>query len=121
MDPSDHPTEPSGEDSAADISTALGKWYDANPDVRRLRATEHDSVLHVLIVLEPTPDDDDTLPVWLAKSSRWMNDLRSLTERELHLQMIVPADFDESSLDPEKPMIADLDWRDTFASRGTAG
>lgn len=108
----------SGEPNAfLEIAAALGKWYDATPDIRRLRATQQASVIHVLIALEPTADDDDTLPIWLAKSSRWMNDLQSLTNRDMHLEMSVSAAFDESPLGPETPMITELSWRDSSASR----
>ena len=106
----------SSEEFLTQVATALRKWYDANPDVRRLRATQHASAIHVFIELEPTPDGDDTLPVWLANSDRWTSDLRSLTNCDMRLEMFVSAAFDESDVDSDTATIAELSWRDPSAS-----
>lgn len=115
MNPIDNETA-SSEEFLTQVATALRKWYDANPDVRRLRATQQASAIHVFIELVPTPDGDDTLPVWLANSDRWTSDLRSLTDCDMRLEMIVSAAFEESG-DADTSMITELSWRDPSASR----
>ena len=105
------PTDPRQIAVASDCFT---RWYAANESIRRLRAVEErDSLIVVLIALEPTSDGDDALPVWLAKSSQWANELAGLTRREVQLQLRNSNDFEAPGASAAT-MIAELSWRDPW-------
>jgi len=96
----------------AELPTALAQWYGAEPSIRRLWAIEARDALIVFVALEPTSDGDDTLPVWFANNRAWTNDLKSLTQREVQLQLSVSGVLDKSDVDADAAMIVALDWRD---------
>lgn len=99
---------------AEELPTALSKWYTAHSSIRRLWAVEEQEALVVFITLEPTSDGDDAFPTWLAKSHDWAGDLRTRTSREVHLKLIVSGTFEDSYVEPECAMIAQLSWRDPW-------
>lgn len=104
------PTDPRQIAVASDCFT---QWYAANESVRRLWAVEdRDSLIVVFIALEPTSDGDDALPVWLAKSSQWANELAELTRREVQLQLLGANDFEERV--SAATTVAALSWRDPW-------
>jgi len=105
------PTDPQ---EIAAVSDCFSKWYAVNDSIRRLRAVEqHGSLIIVFLALEPTSDGDDALPVWLAKSQQWANELAVLTRREVQLQLLDSSGFAEPDVDAAA-MIAELSWRDPW-------
>lgn len=100
------------------MSAALSNWYAAHSPVRRLRAIDDPAALIVYIWLEPTSDGDDALPVWLANSRRWANDLMLLADREVQLNLLVSGTAAESHVDVDADaaatVVAELSWRDSW-------
>ena len=47
-------------------SAAFAAWYATHSSVRRLRAVRNSYQLRILVTLEPTHDDCDAYPAWLA-------------------------------------------------------
>jgi hypothetical protein len=99
-----------------EIPATLCRWYAAHSPIRRLWALEDRDELIVFVTLEPTPDGDDTLPVWLTKSRDWANDLRARTNREVQLKLIVSGVFEKSYVNADAAMIVELSWRDSWTS-----
>ena len=64
------------------------------------------------MLLEPTPDGNDVLPNWLGNYHRWTRDLQALTSRTVWLGTT----FDEPDVDGDAIVIAELNWRDPWAS-----
>ena len=98
------------------ISAALANWYAAHSSIRRLWALDSPAELLVFITLEPTSDGDDALPVWLANNQDWAVDLQSHTHREIQLRLIASGVLETSYVDADAAMIAELSWRDPWAS-----
>ena len=109
------PSSPAKQD-AADIPIALERWYAAHSSIRNLWAVEDPDALTVFVRLEPTSDGDDPFPVWFAMNDDWANDLRTCTNREVQLELIVTDVLPESYVDSGSAMIAELSWRDPWAS-----
>lgn len=100
-----------------DFAAALAKWYASHPSIRHLWAIEDSVALKILVTLEPTADGDDTLPVWLARSDDWANDLRMLAGRKVQLRLLVADALVESYVKPDAVTITEVSWRDSwFAS-----
>jgi hypothetical protein len=99
-----------------EIRTALAKWYAAHSSIRRLWAIDDPVALIVLVTLEPTSDNDDTLPVWLAMKRDWTNHLKSLVNREVQLRLTVAGAFEDSYVNTNAAVIAELSWRDSWVS-----
>ncbi len=91
---------------------ALADWYDAHPDVRRLWAIRGALALNVVITLEPTVDDSDTSPPWLACGRRWTSELQSLTNSTVSLELLEEPLASEFDIEFEGEIIAALSWRD---------
>jgi len=104
------------EPEVTEISAALARWYADHASIRRLRAIRDPIALIVFIALEPTSDGDDTLPVWLAKHRDWADDLRLLAHREVQLKLIVSRALEESYVNADAAVIAELSWRDFWES-----
>lgn len=97
-----------------ELPNTLARWYAAQSSIRRLRAVEDEDALLVFIALEPTSDGDDTLPVWLARSHDWANDLRSLTRRDVRLELLASNLFEVPHVGTDAAIVAELDWRETW-------
>jgi len=91
---------------------ALADWYDAHPGVRRLWAIQDALALNVIITLEPTVDNSDTSPAWLACSRRWASEIQSLTGNTVSLELLEEPLTSEFDIDIEGEIIAALSWRD---------
>jgi hypothetical protein len=102
------------EPAVTEIAAALTRWYADHSAIRRVWAIEDSVALKVLIALEPTSDGDDVLPVWLANSGLWRSDLRLRLQREVQLQLVLSASFDESDVNPDAAPIAEVSWRDSW-------
>jgi hypothetical protein len=107
------------EGDRTDMPAVFSRWYDVHPAVRRLRAVEVSSVVHILLTLEPTSDGADTLPVWFANRSVWTCDLQSLTKRKVELRMRDAIMLDDFSLKLETVILAELNWRDPLGDAPT--
>jgi hypothetical protein len=95
------------------ISTRLAKWYDAQSSIRRLWAVQEEALI-VYLSLEPTADGGDTLPVWLAMSGGWRNDLESIMSREVQLRLVASGELAPSHNNDNAVVIAEVDWRDSW-------
>lgn len=93
-------------------SLALASWYDAQPAVRRLWGFRSAQELRVIVAVQPTHDNDDIYPTWLANTQAWASELQSCTGSSVQLELIQELPFDEIELDAESVLIADLFWRD---------
>ena len=93
-------------------AAVLAKWYASHPVVRRLWAVEEIELIRIVVTLEPTTDDDDTQPAWLANSWTWAQDLRLRMNRVVHLEMINHPSHIEAMLDRHSALITELSWRD---------
>ena len=94
-------------------SLALAFWYDSNPAVRRLWGIKIGQDLRVIVAVEPTVDNDDIFPCWLANTETWSRDLRMRTGSRVELELIKDIPCDGIEVDPGSVLIADLYWRDS--------
>ena len=101
-------------DEIPEIATALAKWYADHSSIRRLWATADAIALRILVVIEPTSDGDDTLPIWLANRHWWTNDLQLRLKREVQLQLVVSGSAGELDADGDAVTIVDVSWRDSW-------
>jgi hypothetical protein len=106
-------------DDSFDVAQPLGctaaflsSWYASHPVVRRLWAIEADAMLRIVVMLEPTPDGDDTLPAWLANSRTWARELQLRMDRAVRLEMIGERSSIQSIIDGKDVLITELSWRD---------
>ena len=93
-------------------SLALGRWYDSQPAVRRLWGIRHVRYLRVIIALEPTLDNDDILPVWLANVGAWSHDLQLRTGNSVYLELFQASPWDGVEIHAGGVIVADVHWRD---------
>ncbi|HKE96403.1 MAG TPA: hypothetical protein VKB34_18995 [Povalibacter sp.] len=93
-------------------SEALSEWYDAHPIVRRLWAIRKEHDLSVFVTLEPTVDNDDTSPAWLACSGGWTGEIQSVTGSDVRMALLDEPGAAEIDIDVEGELIAALNWRD---------
>jgi hypothetical protein len=97
-------------------SEALAEWYDAHPTVRRLWAIRDGEgeawALSVILTLEPTMDNGDTSPSWLACSTAWAREIQSLTNRPVRMGLLDEPAAREFEIDVEGEIVAALSWRD---------
>jgi hypothetical protein len=91
---------------------ALAEWYDSHPDVRRLWAIKDALALNVILTLEPTVDNGDTSPPWLACGRRWASEIQSLTGITVSLELLEEPLASEFDIELEGEIIAALSWRD---------
>jgi hypothetical protein len=93
-------------------SSALAKWYDANPAVQRLWGIREAQALRVVVSIAPTPDGDDVYPAWAANCRAWARELNLLTQSVVRLELVGESMLYGVEFDPEDVMVADLFWRD---------
>jgi hypothetical protein len=91
---------------------ALADWYDANQAIRRLWAIRSALALNVIVTLEPTVDNSDTSPPWLACGRRWASEISSLTGATVSLELFEEPLTAEFDIEFEGEIIAALSWRD---------
>jgi hypothetical protein len=96
----------------ANLEASLGKWYDDNQVVRRAWATQDAQRVRVYVLIEPTPDGNDPLPLWLANCRTWRNELQSSIRQPIHLQ----STSDVPEIGGDEVVIADFSWRDPWPS-----
>jgi hypothetical protein len=93
-------------------SLALAAWYDTHPAVRRMWAIRNAQTLHVIVALEPTMDNSETYPAWLANGHEWIQELRSHTGCRVELELIDEPLVDEIETDAEGDIVVVMCWRD---------
>lgn len=93
-------------------SLALARWYGTHPSIRRLVGITIGEGLRVIVAIDPTLDDDDILPVWLANTRIWTKELCMQTGRSVQLEVTQDLSADGVEVDPDSSLIADLFWRD---------
>lgn len=96
----------------AKIAAVLERWYTDHSSIRRLLAIADPTALKVLVKLEPTPDGDETLPIWLANRCAWVDELRLRVRWEVQLQLI-GSGIVEDHIDADALTIAEVSWRDS--------
>ena len=101
-------------------SLALAQWYDGHPSIRRLRGIKVAGGLRVIVAIDPTMDDDDILPVWLANIRIWTDELVVQTGRSVRLELTQDPSGGGVDFDPGSSLIADLFWRDATDSSRVA-
>jgi hypothetical protein len=93
-------------------SLALAAWYDAHPAVRRMWAIREAEKLRVIVTLEPTIDNSDTHPAWLANSHAWGHELHSHTGSFVELELVDEPLINEIETDAEGDVVVAMCWRD---------
>ena len=93
-------------------SLALAAWYDAHRAVRRMWAIRDAEKLRVIVMLEPTVDNSDTHPAWLANGHAWARDLHSRTGGFVELELVDEPLINEIETDAEGDVIVAMCWRD---------
>jgi hypothetical protein len=91
---------------------ALSEWYDATPAVRRLWAIRESRLLRVIVTLEPTMDNGDTLPVWFAQSAVWEREIRATTGGLVQLELVAEPDTPVFEVEADGDVVAAISWRD---------
>jgi hypothetical protein len=66
----------------------------------------------VIVALEPTVDDSDVLPVWLANSMAWVRELQAHAGGFVELELIDEPQIDEIDTDAEGDVVVAMCWRD---------
>lgn len=89
------PSVPAAANTTAE-SLALSFWYDSHPAIRRLWGIRVAQGLRVIVTIDPTVDDDDVLPVWLANTKAWSRELHLRTGHLVQLELIMPLPATES-------------------------
>jgi hypothetical protein len=91
------------------VFVVLAKWYAAHPAVRRLWAIKESQHMRVIVTLEPTHDNDDISPAWLANGHDWAHELQLRMDGPVQLEVV-----DEPSLAElfDGVLVADFFWRD---------
>jgi hypothetical protein len=98
-------------------SLALAWWYDSKPAVRRLWGIQEPEKLRVIVAVEPTHDNGDIYPAWLAYADAWAAELHSYTGRPVQLELIREAPCDGIEVTVDSVVVADLYWRDATLNR----
>jgi hypothetical protein len=93
-------------------SVALAAWYDAHPAIRRLWAIRHGHELSVFVTLEPTMDSSETYSAWFACNHGWANELRSIINSTVSLELLEEPAVEEFEIDIEGEIVASICWRD---------
>jgi hypothetical protein len=93
-------------------SLALSAWYDAHPVVRRMWGVRDAEKLRVIVTLQPTVDDSDTHPAWLANGEAWVHELRSRTGSCVELELAEEPLLNEIETDAEGDVVVAMCWRD---------
>jgi hypothetical protein len=91
---------------------ALAGWYDSHPAIRRLWGIKVEQWIRVIVSIEPTLDNDDIIPAWLANTAAWSKELRLQTGSRIRLELIKDLPCDGIEVDPGSVLIADMFWRD---------
>ena len=91
---------------------ALADWYDAHPGIRRLWAIRSVLALNVIVTLEPTVDNSDTSPPWLACGRLWAEEIQSLMGSTVSLELLDEPLTTEFDIEHEGEIVAALNWRD---------
>jgi len=97
--------------NAVALTTVLDSWYAKHSAIRHLWALQDSAGIRVLVMLAPTVDGDDTLPVWFANGREWRSDLQAHTSHEVTLELVVDPIADVN-FDAGSALIAELSWRD---------
>jgi hypothetical protein len=98
--------------TVAEQSAALESWYESKPAVRRLWGIKDAQTLRVVLLLEPTPDNDDVSPVWLANASAWSSELQLHARSPVQLEIVSGTSLDGIRTDSGPVVVANLFWRD---------
>jgi hypothetical protein len=93
-------------------SRALARWYDGRPSVRRMWAIRERQGLRVIVTLEPTVDDSDIVPTWLAHCGAWARELQAAAGGVVRLELVDEPVGDAVEIDAEGTIVAAMCWRD---------
>ena len=93
-------------------SAALAAWYTTHSTVRRLWAFRNPYHLRILVTLEPTHDDSDPYPAWLANCDSWARELQLCTGYPVRLERLDEPILDGVMIDAEGAIVTTLSWRD---------
>lgn len=95
-------------------SRALARWYDGRPSVRRMWAIRETRGLRVIVTLEPTVDDSDIVPTWLAHCSAWARELQAAAGEVVRLELLDEPVGSEVEIDADGTIVAAMCWRDPY-------
>jgi hypothetical protein len=95
----------------------LAEWYATHPSVRRLWAIDEARRMRIIVTLEPTLDNDDLYPAWLANGREWASDLQSRLNVAVHMEVAYEPAFTRLGLGHEGFLVAELHWRDPSLER----
>lgn len=93
-------------------SAAFAAWYATHSSVGRLWAVRNSDQLRILVTLEPTHDDCDAYPAWLANCDSWARELQLCTDYPVRLERLDEPMLDGAMIDVEGAIVATLSWRD---------
>ncbi|MGJ0223460.1 hypothetical protein ACQUZK_08655 [Streptococcus pyogenes] len=104
----------------ASTTKALARWYDERAAVLRLWAILPEAAadgttvrpLRVLLLLQPSPDGNDTAPAWVAHGPAWSRELEQRLARAVQLECIDAGVADSFEIDGDGALLASLCWRD---------
>ncbi len=68
--------------------------------------------LRVIVTLDPTIDNSDVYPAWLANSDRWSQQLRSHPDCFVELELISGPVIDETETAVKGELVVAMCWRD---------
>ena len=109
------PTTLDCEPGTAPEAALLASWYAAHSQVRRLWAIDEVEMIRIVMKIEPTIDGYDALPVWLANSDHWIDELAAVLKRNVHLEMLGVTSA-ASLIASNGGLIAEISWREEYCS-----
>jgi hypothetical protein len=76
----------------------LAAWADSNPRIRRVwlfhggakRNANSDAVAEIAIEMEPVPDSEETIAVWIAHAEQWQAELERCVGSSVDLEWFDP-------------------------------
>jgi hypothetical protein len=99
--------------SASPALLVLADWYAAHSSVRRLWAIRESQRLRIVVSLEPSLDNDDVYPAWLANGHQWTHELQMRLDEPVQLQVINEPILNELAAGIDGVLFAELFWRDS--------
>jgi hypothetical protein len=95
---------------------ALGDWYASHAMVRCLWAVKQPpdcgpDTTRVIVVIDPTPDGDETSPIWIARGRAWAHELGACLNSQVDIELLERPLLAEIEIEGDGQLVAVQCWR----------